>query len=127
MTFRSKIDDWLIVVMLLPIAPLLYDAYRQPRIEQLLVVLFLVALWTYLLLSTKYKIDGDELLVQVLFIKKRVHIQGISKIEATRNPISSAALSLDRIRLCYSEGNLFYFLQKIEKPLSKYYVRRILP
>jgi len=49
--------------------------------------------------SIKYKIDGENL--QVWW--KKIDIKSIKKIYATNNPLSSPALSLDRIAVVYNQ------------------------
>jgi hypothetical protein len=48
--------------------------------------------------STKYKIDGEQL--QIWWTK--IDINSIKRIYSTHNPLSSPALSLDRIAVVYN-------------------------
>jgi hypothetical protein len=49
--------------------------------------------------SIKYKIDGENLIIWW----KKIEIKSIKKIYSTNNPLSSPALSLDRIAVVYNK------------------------
>ena len=96
--YKSKMDWWLIIVIS---AVLCY-----PMIEGLLskdYLMFSVSFGALSLVflmfkSIKYKIDGENL--QVWWTK--IDIKSIKRIYATNNPLSSPALSLDRIAVVYN-------------------------
>ena len=50
--------------------------------------------------SIKYKIDGETLKI---FMGAKIDIKTIKKIYSTNNPLSSPALSLDRIAVVYNK------------------------
>ncbi len=54
--------------------------------------------------TTYYVIEGSELLVRSGPFRWRVTISEIDDILPTRNPLSSPALSLDRLKISYSNG-----------------------
>ena len=96
--YKSKIDWWLIIVIS---AVLCY-----PMIEGLLskdYLMFSVSFGALSLVflmfkSIKYKIDGENL--QVWWTK--IDIKSIKRIYVTNNPLSSPALSLDRLAVVYN-------------------------
>lgn len=56
----------------------------------------------HLLLTTHYQINGNILIVKSgLVINKKLDINSIRKIVQTTNPMSSPALSLDRIEIFF--------------------------
>lgn len=96
--YKSKIDWWLIIIISI--------VFCYPMIEGILSkdyimfsvsfgILSLVFLMFY---SIRYKIDGENL--QIWWAK--IDIKSIKKIYATTNPLSSPALSLDRIAVVYN-------------------------
>jgi hypothetical protein len=59
---------------------------------------------TYLITQTKYIITGNILIIKAGFmINKTISIQEIKCITRTNNPLSSPALSLDRIEILYAK------------------------
>lgn len=66
----------------------------------LIIDLLLSGFILHMYLNTYYEIEGSELkIVCGLMYKKTVDITSITRVKATRNPISSPALSLDRIEI----------------------------
>lgn len=68
--------------------------------EYIVSVIFGVILIVFFFLSKtiQYKIDGKNLVV----CKTKIEIQSIRKIYRTKNPLSSPAMSLDRIAIVYN-------------------------
>ncbi|MBP6557492.1 MAG: PH domain-containing protein [Flavobacterium sp.] len=97
--YRSKIDWWLIIVI--------FIVFCYPMIEGILskdylmfsVSFGILCLVFLLFKSIKYKIDGENL--QIWWTK--IDVKSIRKIYSTHNPLSSPALSLDRIAVVYNK------------------------
>ncbi|WP_284652901.1 PH domain-containing protein [Flavobacterium terrisoli] len=97
--YRSKIDWWLIIVI--------FIVFAYPMIEGILskdYVMFSVSFGILTLVflmfkSIKYKIEGENL--HIWWTK--IDIKTIKKIYSTHNPLSSPALSLDRIAVVYNK------------------------
>jgi len=113
MTFHSKIDAWLALVLGIALAAILFAAYsvaRQAAGAELIGAILLASVGLVLilwpLLSTSYSINTDELLMRSGPFRWRVPLSKITKITPTRSPISSPALSLDRLRIDYGIGNV---------------------
>ncbi len=54
----------------------------------------------HLFLHTRYTLEGDELQIECGWLyRRRLPVKRILRIEETRNPLSSPALSLDRLAL----------------------------
>ena len=111
MTFASKRDVWLSVVivvtdivMLYALAVLLIRALRTgalsiyPAIAILLLVLGLV---TWVFADTRYLIRENTLFIRSGPFRWRVPIGKIESVSATYDPSSSPALSLDRLSIKY--------------------------
>lgn len=108
--FKSKVGWWyhgtLLVMALITILAFVSGATPLIMITSLLVTMMLV----HMLLTTWYRITADGYLVVhcSIFPEKRIKVKDISAIEATAMPVSSYALSLDRI-IIY-KGNLQWLL-----------------
>ncbi|NYE58608.1 hypothetical protein HDG70_002359 [Carboxydothermus ferrireducens DSM 11255] len=60
--------------------------------------------WGWVWFSTGYKIDENFLVIKSGPIKAKIPIKEITKIYKTRNPVSSAALSLDRLAIVFGKN-----------------------
>jgi hypothetical protein len=97
--YRSKIDWWLMLVV--------YGAFVFPIVEGIqmkqyimsLVFVGIILLISVLFYTTRYTIEGENLLIW----RTKIDIKSIRKIYKTRNPLSSPALSIDRIAIVYNK------------------------
>jgi len=112
--FKSKIDRWLlyllIAVMVFEVVVMSIAATqaKQPgeAIAMIVAALAIVALLGSMLVGTHYTVDGDTLRVACGPFRWKVPIAAIESVEATRNPLSSPALSLDRLRIHYGKRRI---------------------
>jgi hypothetical protein len=104
--FPSKIDWWIAGVLVGGTAiPLGLILLSQPHNVVALPILgggLAFSIW--LLTSTYYVVMPDALLIRSGPISRRVAATSLRSLEATRNPLSSPALSLDRIEVRYDGG-----------------------
>ena len=133
-TFNSKIDLWLSIVLFLLIGLSIYTVIEilsnQTNLIDYLISIFMVLLGVILpialIISTKYVVDGNLLIIKAGFFKWEVNILEITEVRKTKNPLSSPALSLDRIEIKYknnkkimiSPNNLEEFLKAINQKLT---------
>jgi hypothetical protein len=108
-SFNSKIDTWLLVVLLTGVAGCLLAAlYLIQGATGMRIVaglLFLVAaLIVWPLVTTRYVLSDAQLRIRCGPITWTVPVTEITAVTPTRNPLSSPALSLDRIRIDYGKG-----------------------
>ncbi|WP_081044797.1 PH domain-containing protein [Xanthomonas translucens] len=113
MTFRSKIDWWLAAIMLLVIAVSLVTAVAASHgrsngglLTAAAVFVIGTVLPAWLLLSTAYTIESEVLIVRSGPIRQRIPLDQISDIRPSSNPISSPALSLDRLEIHYGQKRI---------------------
>ena len=106
--YRSKVDTWLgIILGGVPLASLFaaWQLVHAPVPGRWLlaipILLLGVCLPLSLLLFTTYRIKDALLKIRSGFFTWDIPIHTISKVEATNDPVSSPALSLDRIRIEY--------------------------
>lgn len=72
----------------------------------LVINLVLAGFISYIFSSTKYIINGDELMIKCGFLVNTIiKIDTITKIAETNNPLSSPAASLDRIAIYYHRSD----------------------
>jgi len=109
--YPSKIDTWLLATILgVPVisAAGLYPVVTMDAPRALAValptLLLGVGLPLWLLFSTTYALDQEQLSIRCGPFKWQVPIRDIRAITPTRNPLSSPALSLDRLRIDYGSG-----------------------
>lgn len=109
--FPSRIDAWLAVVLLLAMAAALASVFVSAGAGTLVgwtaavfTALIGIGLPLWLLLATRYTLQGDALLVQSGPFRWRVPLAEIRSVTPTNNPLSSPALSLQRLRIDYGRG-----------------------
>lgn len=107
--YPSKVDLWLAVVLVLAMALAIVSAFgavtdKDPTAIWLMALVLVpaVLLPAWVLLGTNYVLDQGLLRIRCGPFRWTVPIAEIQTIEPTRSPISSPALSLDRLRISYS-------------------------
>ena len=109
--FKSKIDRWIlvlilvvIVVQLVAITTAISEAGEPGMITSLVLTMIgVVALMIWLLLGTHYTVDRGVIRIVSGPFRWKIPIAEIPSIEATRSPLSSPALSMDRLRIRYGK------------------------
>ena len=104
--YRSAVDAWLAAVLaaggliaLIAGISVFAAGDAAARGMAVLIVLMGVGLPLWILTTTAYTLDEGVLLVRSGPVTRRVPIADITGITPTRNPLSSPALSLDRLRI----------------------------
>lgn len=130
-TFRSKVDWWLAMAIAVSIGAGTYGAFVTATAGPAMLpftAMFLVGgivLPAWIVARTEYTLSDRELLVRSGPFRWHVPIGSISRIHNTRNPLSSPALSLDRIHIEYSRGkDIMISPQKKEQFLFALETRR---
>ncbi len=110
-TFPSKIDTWLIVVLALSLVPAgmgvvvaITTATPMERGLTALGALVGLGLPVWVLAATHYTVSPDTLLVRSGPFRWRIPTNSIVAVRATNNPLSSPALSLDRVDVVTHKG-----------------------
>jgi len=97
--YKSKIDWWLIILILVVFGyPIVDGILSKDYILSLIFGLILIVFF-FLSKTIQYKIDGENLVIW----KTKIDIKTIRKVYRTNNPLSSPALSLDRIAIVYNK------------------------
>ena len=112
--FKSKIDRWLLLLLVaimvfeVVVMSIVATQVNSPREATVMIVaaLAIVALIGSMLVGTHYTVSGNTLLVACGPFRWKVPIDAIRSVEATRNPLSSPALSLDRLLIHYGNRRI---------------------
>lgn len=110
--FRSKRDLllWLILSLSVlidlgaAVALLSADLPSLSRAISVAVLLATAALVLWIMYGTRYLVDQGMLTIYCGPFRKRLRVSEIESVEPTRSPLSSPALSLDRLRITYAGG-----------------------
>lgn len=108
MYFPSEKDLWLGIVLwgsaMIPVAIYFFLA---PKIFLLLLIgVILIVFIGWIWFKTGYTINEKELIAQTGPFRSKIPLKSIRKVSRTRNPLSSPALSLDRLDIKFSEGSI---------------------
>ncbi len=112
LVFPSKIDRWIVWLTAIPLlvsaaavtsallaSPPLSAALLMVGLE---VVIVAFIAWTYR--STRYLVTDREVIARSGPFRWRIEIAGIESIRPSRRPLSSPAMSLDRLEVRYGGG-----------------------
>jgi len=110
--FESKRDTWLMlilggsIVIDIAVAVFLVRA-EMPLLPKTLTIIVLLAsamLILSIMRGTRYVVDREYLVACCGPFRWRVPLAEIRSIDPTRSPLSSPALSLDRLKISYGDG-----------------------
>jgi hypothetical protein len=109
--FKSKVDRWIyllmitvIVVQIIAVGSAALQARDPMATTSLILVMIGVAgLMIWLLTGTHYTVDRGVIRIVSGPFRWKVPVDQITSVTATKNPLSSPALSLDRICIRYGK------------------------
>lgn len=111
--YKSKVDWWFIIILVAGSIVLFQKIYFSLQSYSLyqnfpyLIFYSLIFLLIWLpITTTYYVVDQNFLKVQSMFLKWKIPLESIQKIEQTSNPLSAPALSLDRIKIEYIKNGV---------------------
>ena len=111
MIFRSSVDGWFYALILGAAALTLFglvaalkDGSTVGLATVAVAMVLAVAFPIWLLVSTYYVVDEETLLIRSGPFRWRIPRSEIRSVQPSRSPLSSPALSLDRLEIRYS-GN----------------------
>lgn len=109
--FRSAIDGWLVAVLAFSSAMMVLAfglLLREPVSVARAVALFLTALGLglplWVVLTTGYTVADDTLTIRSGPVRLRYPVSKIASVRASRSPLSSPALSLNRLEIRFHAG-----------------------
>ena len=104
--YRSKVDWWLVPLLSLPpvaaivvFVKLILAGNRSELPWGIGGVLFVLGIYFGLVIPMKYGVGDTFLVVRFGVCRRRVPLADILEVRPTHNPLSSPALSLDRLRI----------------------------
>ncbi len=109
MTFKSAVDTWILIVgLVLPgVMVILAFAASAPMPASSWAIgagatVVGLGLPVWLFVSTVYEVDNEQLLIRSGPFRWRIPLAEITSVKPSRSLLSSPALSLDRLEICYS-------------------------
>ena len=109
--FKSKIDSWILIVLIaiivvdLGVVIGIASHPQDPLVTTATILLCIaaMALVASLLVRTHYSVDKDVLRIVSGPFRWTVALDQITSVSASRSPLSSPALSLDRLLIRYGK------------------------
>ncbi|MFT3800709.1 MAG: PH domain-containing protein [Burkholderiaceae bacterium] len=108
---RSRVDAWLLATLLASVAASLWaglavpgNGGRAPWWASALIVAVGAGLPLWLLLDTRYVLADGCLSIRCGPFRWRIALDEIRAIAPSRSPVSSPALSLDRLKIDFGRG-----------------------
>ena len=110
--FKSRVDRWLLILLVasivIDIAAIVFVVVtvREPVTLALTITLLAATavLIASILVGTHYTVDREQLRIVSGPFRFRVRLDEIKSVKATRNPLSSPALSLQRLMIYYGNN-----------------------
>ncbi|NLO40018.1 MAG: PH domain-containing protein [Ruminiclostridium sp.] len=119
MRYNSKKDWWIGIIIWVPMAFGLYETAYEAFAGELSFIFFilfalLVGFVAWIWFGTYYVFEEESLIIKCGPIKEFVPFKKIISVKKTRNPLSSVALSIDRIEITYGSIVLISPVKKEE-------------
>lgn len=109
--YRSKVDWWLALVLCVPpvasvsvCIALVLDGKMSELPIGIGSVLFVAAIYFGLIFPMQYGLGDTHLIVRFGLCRQRIPLADVLEVHPTRNPLSSPALSLDRLHVKYGQS-----------------------
>ena len=107
MVFRSKIDLWLMILLLAVVLSITLPLFWKFDWVNLIIDIPVILLFYDLFRNTKYVIEGSRLVVKGGFLLCSTYdILSIRSILPTRTLLSAPALSMDRMKIELKGGDV---------------------
>lgn len=109
--YPSKVDWWLAMVLAIPPLVAVYATLEAVLKGDLEETAWSAAIWIVvagiylgLVFPMRYGIGAGWLTIRFGLVRRRIPLSTIREVYPTRNPLSSPALSLDRLHVQYGSG-----------------------
>ncbi|MFJ7678536.1 PH domain-containing protein [Peribacillus sp. NPDC097198] len=106
MKFQSKKDWWTYPVFFGIIIAVFIPLFTDQDLTSIYIGVPVAGLILWIWFTTYYVIERNSLVVRSAFIHKIIPVHEIKSIRRTLNPLSSPALSLDRLEILYGNGKM---------------------
>jgi hypothetical protein len=117
--YKSKVDLWLFLIVIIgcvfltgaAIQSFLSEGLNHPATLTLLISsVFYMAVMFGLAYPVSYEITQSELIIRSGLTRSSIELSSIETVKPSRNPLSSPAWSLDRLRIDYRKKDKLTFL-----------------
>ena len=109
--YRSKVDWWIAALLCVPpiamfavSGAVLFGEKRSEWPMAVIAILFVCGIYFGLVFPMRYGIGDGKLVVRFGQCRQSIALQDVLEVRPTRNPLSSPALSLDRLHVQYGQG-----------------------
>ena len=109
--YRSKVDWWIAILLCVPpIAAvatnvaLLMGEKRDEWPAGAIVAVVVLGIYVGLVFPMRYGLGNGQLIIRSGLLRQKLALSDIVEVHRTHNPLSSPALSLDRLRIQYGKG-----------------------
>ncbi len=109
--YKSKIDWWIALVLCIPptvslivVVALFLDGKQSEIPVAIGAILLVCGIYVGLIFPMRYGLDNHQLVVRFGICRQRIPLDNILEVRPTRNPLSSPALSLDRLHVQFGKG-----------------------
>jgi membrane protein YdbS with pleckstrin-like domain len=109
-TFGSKVDTWLVLILGVSALLAIFGIGAVVRtgemsfVAAIATVLVAAGIPLWIFATTQYVLSKESLVVRSGPFRWSIPLAEIKSVTPTRNPLSSPALSLDRLRIEYGQG-----------------------
>jgi len=133
--FKSKVDRWIILVLIAAIVSIicsigliaLEGGDPLATTVTIIVLLLAIALIVSIMIGTHYTVERDTLKVNSGPFRFKIPLDQIEFVKASRSPLSSPAMSMDRLLIRYGKRRRILvspddkdgFLRAIRQELSE--------
>jgi hypothetical protein len=121
--FRSKIDWWMgLILVALPVIELgglaaaLRDGDGEAIMGMAVACGITAAIYGLLVIPVRYGVSSDRLVIRFGVARRYIDLAAIREVYPTHNPLSSPALSLDRLAIRTGDGP---FASSLISPLER--------
>ena len=104
MTYPSKVDSWIGIVLALVPAGLLLEAVFLRSLLVGVLAAFVLVVYGLVAFPTNYALSPDALKIRSGVIRTSIPYQEIDQVRASRSWLSAPALSLDRLQITYGSS-----------------------
>ena len=114
--FKSKVGWWYHLTLFIIAVSCIFVFVVSDSPFEIIPLLLVMVLCVHMLMNTWYKITADGYLVVhcSIFPEKKLKVEEVTAVESTSMPVSSYALSLDRL-IVYKEGKPWILISPVDK------------
>lgn len=106
MNFPSKKDFWLSLLIWGTIVICTVPIFTEKEWAVLFIMFPIDIILIWFWFTTGYRLEGENLIIKYGPFKKIIPVMEITRIRATKNPLSAPALSIDRLEITYGRYDM---------------------